>query len=327
MLTNVRSSLDTTDPTLTGRLPSLQELGISTGSSTGSASASSTDGMLDDQHRDAHDCDRAEPRRGAGCTAILVKPVSDDRQQRFWSVRFDRVARQRQQHRDHHPPQPAHDPDRDVQQRGEEPGGAVGPVESTLGDPEQPEDLTVQLLELAVLFVVVLVELGQAVASCQSARRLRICAQALGVDADYIARTSMATNYTAPRAAYQRSAVLTATQGQLIVMLYDGANRFLAQASAAMTRAPDRGRTQQDSARGDDHQSSAGLTRLRAGRGDRTPARRHLRLLSAPPQPGRLHADPQRIEQVRGLLGSLRDAWAQIASADQPSSRHRFRSL
>ena len=46
MLTNVRSSLDTTDPTLTSGYQSLQELGISTGSSTGSASATSTDGML-----------------------------------------------------------------------------------------------------------------------------------------------------------------------------------------------------------------------------------------------------------------------------------------
>ncbi|HZE05722.1 MAG TPA: flagellar export chaperone FliS, partial [Solirubrobacteraceae bacterium] len=35
--------------------------------------------------------------------------------------------------------------------------------------------------------------------------------------------------------AYQTSSVLTASHGQQIVMLYDGARRFLRQASAAMT--------------------------------------------------------------------------------------------
>ncbi len=46
MLTNIRSALDTADPTLTSGYQSLAELGISTGSSNGSASASSTDGLL-----------------------------------------------------------------------------------------------------------------------------------------------------------------------------------------------------------------------------------------------------------------------------------------
>ncbi len=44
----------------------------------------------------------------------------------------------------------------------------------------------------------------------------------------------MSTNPASTRAAYQRAAVLTASQGQLIVMLYDGACRYLAQASIAM---------------------------------------------------------------------------------------------
>jgi flagellar protein FliS len=40
--------------------------------------------------------------------------------------------------------------------------------------------------------------------------------------------------YAASTAAYQEQAVLTATPGQLVVMLYDGAIRFLRQADAAL---------------------------------------------------------------------------------------------
>jgi flagellar secretion chaperone FliS len=40
--------------------------------------------------------------------------------------------------------------------------------------------------------------------------------------------------YAASTAAYQDQAVLTATPGQLVVLLYDGAIRFLRQADAAM---------------------------------------------------------------------------------------------
>ena len=41
----------------------------------------------------------------------------------------------------------------------------------------------------------------------------------------------MPTYLASTRNAYQRSAVLTASKGQLVVMLYDGAHRFLSQAS------------------------------------------------------------------------------------------------
>ena len=125
----------------------------------------------------------------------------------------------------------------------------------------------------------------------------------------------MATNYTAPRAAYQRSAVLTASQGQLIVMLYDGANRYLTQASAAMTE------RQIEDAHNKLRRAEMIISHLQASldfeRGGEIAPRlasifvfcqRHL-------NQARIHADPQRIDQVRGLLGSLRDAWAQIASA------------
>ena len=43
------------------------------------------------------------------------------------------------------------------------------------------------------------------------------------------------TAYAQPNtAAYQQQAILTATPGRLVVMLYDGALRFLFQAAAAM---------------------------------------------------------------------------------------------
>lgn len=124
----------------------------------------------------------------------------------------------------------------------------------------------------------------------------------------------MATNYTAPRAAYQRSAVLTASQGQLIVMLYDGANRYLAQASAALNE------REIESAHNKLRRAEMIISHLQASldfeRGGEIAPRlaaiyvfcqRHL-------NQARIYADPQRVEQVRGLLGTLRDAWAQIAN-------------
>lgn len=123
----------------------------------------------------------------------------------------------------------------------------------------------------------------------------------------------MALNPAAPRAAYQRSAVLTANQEQLIVMLYDGANRFLAQAAAAMSE------RQIEDAHNKLRRAEMIISHLMGSldfeRGGEIAQRlasiyafcqRHL-------NQARLHADPERIEQVRRLLGTLRDAWAQLA--------------
>ena len=46
MLSNIRASVDTADPTLTAGYQSLQDLGVSTGASNGSTNASATDGLL-----------------------------------------------------------------------------------------------------------------------------------------------------------------------------------------------------------------------------------------------------------------------------------------
>jgi flagellar protein FliS len=125
----------------------------------------------------------------------------------------------------------------------------------------------------------------------------------------------MATNPTATRAAYQRAAVLTASQEQLIVMLYDGANRFLSQASAALAE------RQIEVAHNRLRRAERIISHLQASldfeRGGEIAPRlaaififcqRHL-------NQARMHADPDRIEQVRGLLGTLRDAWAEVAAA------------
>jgi flagellar secretion chaperone FliS len=124
------------------------------------------------------------------------------------------------------------------------------------------------------------------------------------------------STYTASHSvAYKQQSILTATPGQLVVMLYDGCLRFLHQAAYAM-----RG--------GDVAESNARLTRAEAiieelhstldmEKGGVVASRlqgiyvfcsKHL--LEA-----RMNREPENIEKVSELLTELRDAWAQIAAA------------
>jgi flagellar protein FliS len=121
--------------------------------------------------------------------------------------------------------------------------------------------------------------------------------------------------YTAnPSAAYRQQSVLTATPGQLVVMLYDGALRFLLQASALM-------------ADGDRVGSAARLRRAEAivdelhtsldkERGGEIASRLEgiyvfcKRLMLE----ARIEQEPAKIDKVSELLGELREAWAEIAS-------------
>ena len=122
--------------------------------------------------------------------------------------------------------------------------------------------------------------------------------------------------YSPSRAiAYKEQSILTATPGQLIVMLYDGCLRFLFQAAYAMKE--------------NQHlEADARLTRAEAiidellmtldlEQGGEIASRlqgiyvfcnRHL--IEA-----RSARDPEMIEKVGELLGELRDAWAQVAGA------------
>ena len=122
-------------------------------------------------------------------------------------------------------------------------------------------------------------------------------------------------SYYAPskRNAYQTSATLTASQSQLLVMLYDGAHRFLLQAAAAM-------REQQiEDAHMKLRRAEMIIRHLDAslvfdrGAADLAASLQALfnfclRHLNS----ARVNRDPSRIEEVDRLLVPVRDAWAQI---------------
>ena len=121
------------------------------------------------------------------------------------------------------------------------------------------------------------------------------------------------TAYATAQQTYRESSVLTASPGQLVVMLYDGANRFLVQSAAAM-------RT------GDAEASHNRLRRAEAileelhntldmSQGEVAERLASIyvfcrRLLNE----ARMERNPAKIDQVAGLLSELREAWAQIAS-------------
>jgi flagellar protein FliS len=119
---------------------------------------------------------------------------------------------------------------------------------------------------------------------------------------------------TAAPAAYRQQEVLTATPGRLVVMLYDGAGRFLHQAAFAMRE-------------GDTAKAGMRLSRAEAiiqellatldhEQGGEIASRLQglyvffLRYLGE----ARIERDAERIDRVRGQLADLREAWAQIAA-------------
>ena len=127
---------------------------------------------------------------------------------------------------------------------------------------------------------------------------------------------AMANLATTPLA-YQRGAILAATPAELVVMLYDGARRFLRQAAAAM----ESGEVERshialrhaemivahlngtlDHEQG---QVAASLGQLYAF------CLRHL-------DDARVEQSPKKLAEVSTMLGELRDAWARIA-AETPS--------
>jgi len=113
--------------------------------------------------------------------------------------------------------------------------------------------------------------------------------------------------------AYRASSVLTASPGQLVVMLYDGARRFLSQASVAMgdrqimvahnklTRAENIIRHLQGTLDMDQGQIAERLQSIYVF------ALGHLRQ-------ARLDQDPRKVDEVNEILGKLRESWAAIAA-------------
>lgn len=120
--------------------------------------------------------------------------------------------------------------------------------------------------------------------------------------------------YTAPTAAYKQQSILTATPGQLVVMLYDGCLRFLQQGALAMR---------------DGNLAEAGtrlsraeaiidelLSTLDMEQGGQIASRlqgiyvfcvRHL-------MEARLERDADKIDKIGELLSELRDSWAHVAA-------------
>jgi len=123
----------------------------------------------------------------------------------------------------------------------------------------------------------------------------------------------------ASHAAYRRGTVMAATPAQQVVLLYDGARRFLRQAAVAMA----------------DGEVERAHTTLRyaeriIGHLDATldfdqgelPQRLHsiYQFYLSHLRTARLRQDPAKLEEVSELLGELRDAWNQIASETDGAS-------
>jgi flagellar protein FliS len=112
--------------------------------------------------------------------------------------------------------------------------------------------------------------------------------------------------------AYRRDAVLSAPPQRLIVMLYDGARRFLHQAAAAM-RAGQVEAAHNKLRRAEDIVAYLRETLDHEQGGEVAVhlqslyffCQRHLRQ-------ARIERDPGKIEQVSELLGRLRESWAAI---------------
>ena len=123
--------------------------------------------------------------------------------------------------------------------------------------------------------------------------------------------------YASP-AAYRESAVLTASPEQLVVMLYDGAGRFLRQAEAALSEgAVAHSHDRLNRAEAIIDELLATLDMDQGTIAERLQAiyiycKRCL-------MEGRRERDVAKVRLVARLLGELRDAWAQVAAGGVPA--------
>lgn len=118
---------------------------------------------------------------------------------------------------------------------------------------------------------------------------------------------------TAPTAAYQQQSILTAPPERLVVMLYDGAHRFLTQA-AALLRADEPHRSDEKLGRAEAIIDELHAT-LNFDAGEIAERLQGIyvfcrgQLMEA-----RLERNPDKMDWVAGTLGELRESWAQIAA-------------
>jgi flagellar protein FliS len=115
--------------------------------------------------------------------------------------------------------------------------------------------------------------------------------------------------------AYKQSSVLTASPAQLVVMLYDGARRFLHQAAAAL-RDGRQGTADERLRRAEDIISEL-LATLDHERGGEISSRLQglYTFMLAELNRARLERSADRVDWTREQLTELREAWAQVAGA------------
>jgi flagellar secretion chaperone FliS len=118
--------------------------------------------------------------------------------------------------------------------------------------------------------------------------------------------------YASARQAYTESTVMTASPEQLVVMLYDGAIRFLRQSAEAM-RAGHREHSRQKMGRAEQVIDELNYS-LDMSHGD-VPQNLRSIYLFAKRQLIRanLDRDPARIDDVSRMLSELRESWMTIA--------------
>ncbi|MCW2953340.1 MAG: flagellar protein FliS [Conexibacter sp.] len=130
----------------------------------------------------------------------------------------------------------------------------------------------------------------------------------------------MSLNLAASPQTYRQSAVLTASPERLVVMLYDGARRFLTQAAAAM-RGNDVPTAHERLRRAESIVEHLSLT-LDMEQGEIAVRLRAIydfceRHLAA----GRMERSAEKLDEVHALLGELRDAWEQAIESNPGAAR------
>jgi flagellar protein FliS len=124
------------------------------------------------------------------------------------------------------------------------------------------------------------------------------------------------TNFAASPQAYRESAVLTAPPERLVVMLYDGARRFLFQAATAM-RAGDVPTAHERLRRAEKIVEHL-LATLDMSQGEISERLEAIYVFCLEQlSEGRMKQDASRLDAVSGLLSELREAWAQLADSPQ----------
>jgi flagellar protein FliS len=117
--------------------------------------------------------------------------------------------------------------------------------------------------------------------------------------------------YAAPQS-YQQNSILTAPPGRLVVMLYEGAGRFLRRASVAMEHG-DIKRTNDALQRAEAIINELLVTLDFKQGGDIATSLRDLYLFCQRHlNEARVEKDGEKIDQVAALLDELRDAFSQI---------------